>query len=63
MHLISVAEQPGRKALGLFQICVSSTLPSVGTLVGGWEVEGGSLPTVPSLLLNVVLATIVVLMG
>lgn len=40
-----------------------STLPSVGTLVGGWEVEAVSLPAVASLLLDVVLATIVVVKG
>lgn len=40
-----------------------SALPSVGTLVGGWEVEGASPPAVASLLLDVVLATIVVVKG
>lgn len=40
-----------------------STLPSVGTLVGGWEVEGVSLSAVASLLLDVVLAMVVVVNG
>ncbi|TNN57939.1 hypothetical protein EYF80_031855 [Liparis tanakae] len=42
---------------------LSPTSPSVGTLVGGWEVEAVSRPAVGSSLLNVVLATVVLVSG
>lgn len=48
---------------GLRPACRLFTVPSVGRLVGGWEVKGRALPAVTSLVLAVVLATAAVVMG
>lgn len=48
---------------GLRPACRLFTVPSVGRLVEGWEVEGRALPAVTSLVLAVVLATAAVVMG